>query len=396
MIYLIVLIILLFLSFRYDIRENEKGRNGCYLIVLLIFILVSGLRYRIGTDTTSYLYTFYHLRPPLENFSFKEYPIGRDPFFVLINSLVISLGGRFYMVQLIHATFVNGLIFKYIHRHSPYIFTCVFFYAIMEYLYYNTQIMRGSMSIVICLYANDFFLERKWLKGYLLLVIAMMFHVQTVLMFIMPFLFFLRFNLKGLIVLCAAFAIGQVSGMLLNDYAVLLMSEENTTLGDKALMYANSDQYGDEMGLKWIIVTLCPRFAYIFLTLWYLKRHDSSNNLLRLEPMFMLYCLFMMINSGFVIAYRYVAYYSVYIAILYGYGFVTMAKSIRFSPTLSYVRAFILFFPILFLFSRSKILKKEEHVKYFPYSSVIEKRIDPDRENLYKFLDRPAAHPNEY
>ena len=319
MIYLIVLILLLLLSFRYDICGKEKGRDWCYLVVLLIFILVSGLRYRIGTDTTSYLYSFYHVRPPLEKFSFKDYPIGKDPFFTLMNSLVISLGGRFYMVQLIHATFVNGLIFKYIRRHSPYIFTCVFFYAIMEFLYYNTQIMRGSMSIVICLYANDYFLERKWLKGYLLLVIALMFHAQTVVMFIMPFLFFLRFNLKGLIVLCVAFAIGQVAGMLLNDYAVLLRSDENTTIGDKALMYANSDQYGDEMGLKWIIVTLCPRFAYLFLIFWYLKRNDSSNSLLRLEPMFMLFCFFMMINAGFVIAYRYVAYYTVYIAIIYAY-----------------------------------------------------------------------------
>lgn len=300
------------------------------------------------------------------------------------------------MVQLIHATFVNGLIFKYIRRHSPYIFTCVFFYAIMEFLYYNTQIMRGSMSIVICLYANDYFLGRKWLKGYLLLVIAMMFHAQTVLMFIMPFLFFLRFNLKGLIVLCAAFAIGQFAGMLLNDYAELLMSDENTSIGDKAMMYANSDIYSNEMGLKWIIWTMCPRITYLFLTLWYLKRYDSSNGLLRLEPMFMLFCFFMMIQAGFNIAYRYVAYYTVYAAILYAYGFVTLAKSVSFTPALAYVRAFVLFLPIFYIICRGKIRDKEEHVKYFPYSSVIEKSIDPDREKLYKYLDRPSAHPNEY
>ena len=396
MIYLVVLLLLLLLSFRYDILENERGRDGCYLIVLFIFILVSGLRYRIGTDTTSYLYSFYHVRPALEDFSFKDYPVGKDPFFTLMNSAVKSLGGRFYMVQLIHATFVNGLIFRYIRRHSPYIFTCVFFYAIMEFLYYNTQIMRGSMSIVICLYANDYFLGRKWLKGYLLLVVALLFHYQTLVMFVMPILFFLRSDFKSMIVLAVAFVIGQFAGLLLNDYAELLMSDENTSIGDKAMMYANSDKYNNEMGLKWIIMTMCPRFIYLFLILWYLKRHDSSNSLLRLEPMFMLFCLFMLIQAGLVIAYRYVAYYTVYVAILYAYGFVTLAKSARFSKALSYVRAFVLFIPILLVICRGKILIKEEHVKYFPYSSVIEKSIDSDRENLYKFLGRPPANPNEY
>lgn len=396
MIYLFVLILLLLLSFRYDICGNERGRDGCYLIVLLIFILVSGLRYRIGTDTTTYLDYFYHYYPSLGNFSFEEYPVGKDPFYVLMNSLVISLGGRFYFVQLIHAAFVNGLIFKYIRRHSPFIFTCVFFYAIMEFLYYNTQIMRGSMSIVICLYANDYFLGRKWLKGYLLLVIALMFHAQTVVMFVMPMLFFLRLNLKGVIVLVAAFIIGQIAGMLLNDYAVLLMTDENTSIGDKAEKYANSVQYSDEMGLKWIIVTMFPRFIYLFLTLWYMKLHDRTNPLLCLEPLLMLFCFFMLIQSGFVIAYRYVAYYSIYVAMLYAYGFVKLAKSVRLSPALSYARTFVLFFPLLFVICRGKILNQEEHVKYLPYSSVIEKCTNAERENLYKFLGRPPANPNEY
>lgn len=396
MIYLLVLIFLFFLSFRYDICGKEKGRDWCYLVVLLIFILIAGLRYRIGTDTTGYLSNFYHRYPSLGDFSFEEYPVGRDPFYVLMNSLVISLGGRFYIVQLIHATFVNGLIFKYIRRHSPFIFTCVLFYSIMQYFYFNTQIMRGSMSIVICLYANDYFLNRKWLKGYLLLVISLMFHAQTIVLFFMPLLFFLRLNRKGIIVLLAAVVIGQVAGILLNDYAELLMTDDNTYIGDKALAYANSDEYSVEMSIKWIILDLGSRFIFILLILWYLKRYDSGNSLLRFEPLFLLFCFFLLINAGFRIAYRYVAYYSIYAAILYAYGFVTLARSVKLSPALSYARAFVLFFPLMWLVCRTIILNKENHVKYFPYSSVIEKSTDRDRENLYRLLGRPPARSNEY
>ena len=115
-----------------------------------------------------------------------------------------------------------------------------------------------------------------------------------------------------------------------------------------------------------------------------------------MEPLLMLFCFFMMIQAGFNIAYRYVAYYSIYVAMLYAYGFVTFAKSVRLTPALSYARTFVLFFPILFVICRGKILNKEEHVKYLPYSSVIEKSTDPDRENFYKFMGRPSARPNEY
>ena len=51
MIYLIVIILLLLLSFRYDINGKTEGREQCYLAMLVIFILIAGLRWRLGVDT---------------------------------------------------------------------------------------------------------------------------------------------------------------------------------------------------------------------------------------------------------------------------------------------------------------------------------------------------------
>ena len=181
MIYLLVIVLLICLSLRYDINGKTKYRDFWYLMMLVVFILIAGLRWRLMVDTPNYIYNFYHVYPSLENFSFEDYPIGKDPFYVLINSLVISLGGRFYVVQLIEATVVNVLVFKYIKRHSSYLFTCLFFYAIMCYMGYSMETMRASLSVVICLYANDYILDKKWIKGYILLFLALMFHAQTIL-----------------------------------------------------------------------------------------------------------------------------------------------------------------------------------------------------------------------
>ena len=173
--------------------------------MLFVFILLSGLRWRLGVDTTGYLYNFYHEYPTLNKFSLEDYSLFSSPLFVLLNSFVLTLGGRFYVVQLIHASFVNILIFKYIKKHTQYLFICLFFYAVVAYSKYNMEIMKGSMSIVICLFANDYILEKKWVKGYILYFIALLFHAQTILLFFIPFLFSLRLNIKGLLVLICAF-----------------------------------------------------------------------------------------------------------------------------------------------------------------------------------------------
>ena len=393
MIYIIVILLILFLSFQYDISGKTRYREHWYWIILAIFILIAGLRWRIGIDTTRYLYGFYHGYPTLDNFSFKTYYVGRDPFFYLINAFVKSIGGRFYLFQLIHASFVNGLIFIYIKRHSSYIFTCVFFYAIMTYLNYNAEIMRGSMSIVICLFANDYFLEKKWLKGYLLLVIALMFHGQTIVLFFMPLFLFLRFNFIGIVTLVAAFVVGQFAGSLLNNYVELLMFDK---IEDKALSYAELEKLGGEQGLRWIFGHVFSQFVYIFAALWYIKHRKPNMQLLLLEPFIMFYCVFLMVNIGFKITYRFVEYYSIYASMLYAYVFVKVAKDRALKKGLSYVRALVVIFPLFWLFqSRHIVPPNELYRRYFPYSSVIEKSIDKKREDIYNRSSFPVNY-NEY
>ena len=127
MIYLVVTILLLFLSFHYDYNEKTKNKDFWYLVCLVTFILIVGLRWRLGVDTPNYIDRFYHEYPTLDKLSWDDFSIGKDPFFVIINSLVKTAGGRFYVVQLIQSTFVNVLIFVYIRRHSSFIFTSLFF-----------------------------------------------------------------------------------------------------------------------------------------------------------------------------------------------------------------------------------------------------------------------------
>lgn len=188
----------MFLSFRYDINGKTRYRDESYFVVLVILILLAGLRYRLGIDTTRYITMFYYETPELDELKWSDMEFGTDPLFTVLNSVVLTLGGKFYVVQLLHATFVNTLIFKYIKKHTDTIFICVLMYFVYQNAAMNMEEMRASMSLVMCLFANDYMLDRKWVKGLLIFSVSCLFHASTVLVMVMPLFFFLRLNKLGI------------------------------------------------------------------------------------------------------------------------------------------------------------------------------------------------------
>lgn len=378
MIYLFVLFLLLYLSFRYDICGKTKYRDHWYWVILIIFILIAGLRYRIGIDTPRYMFHFYHEYPTIDKFSLEDYYIGKDPLYVFLNSVIISLGGRFYIVQLIEAAFVNILVLNYIKKHSEYIFTCTFFYFLLSYTGIMMEAMRAGFSIVICLYVNDYMLQKKWGKGYLLLLIATMFHAQTLALFILPLFLFLRFNKLGLLMLFLAYIGGQILQQSIGDYVFLLEGSEH--LEDKVSSYAESDNYGENnKNIFYFIINIFLPIVYALFSLWYSKRYSENQNLKRLEPFVMLGLMFVMVQASFVIAYRYADYYKVYFALFYAETFICMIKRcVRLKVGLAYVKCVFLFLPFMY-----NILHFFD-CRYNPYSNVITKSINKERENRFK------------
>ena len=379
MIYIIVFILLIFLSFHYDICGKKRNRDIWYNIVLVIFILIAGLRWRVGVDTIAYIDRFYYEYPVLDNFSFLEYGLGRDPFYALINVIVKTMGGRFYMVQIIQATIVNTLIFKYIKRHSDYIFTCVLFYFFINYVNYNMEVMRGSISIAICLFGNDYIMEKKWLKGYILYLIAALFHFQTIVIFVLPSLFWIRFNKTGVLVLLMAFVIGFSLKSLLADYMFLLGGNEMLEGAMEEKLYG---KWGEQTGnLIYFASIIVFKILYPLLSFFLVKKYCHDENKLRIEPFVFLGIMFVLIQFNLPIAFRYVYYFEPYFVILFAEIYVdVMAKRYKTNSVLI-IQSFIIFLPLFYYYGYNKY---KTH-KYHPYTSVIEMSVDPQKEESFQF-----------
>lgn len=404
MIYCAILFLLVCLSFQYDLNGTKKGRDIWYGIMLMAFILVAGLRWRIGIDTPAYLYNFYHGIPTLDQFSWEDYPIGKDPFFVLINSVVKTIGGRFYLVQLIQATIVNVLIFKFIKKHSRYIFACLFFYAITCYTTYNMEIMRGGLSIVICLFANDYVLEKKWVKAYLLYILALMFHAQTIPLFFLPLLTSLKFNKYGIVCLFGAFLAGIFVSEYLGDYLSLLDLEGDSSVSRKMTAYSRHEKYGSQGGnMNFFIIQIFPILLYVLFSFLHIKKRYPSSHILRYEPFVVLGVMFILIRMNLEIAYRYVDYFKIYFVLFFAEVFMKMIEGNRVKGVRrAILNSSIIFIPfILVFFVYNYVLSDDYSFRYTPYSSVISRTVSEKRESMYQDLNAgklffPGANVDEY
>lgn len=392
MIYLTVFIVLVFLICRYDINGKIVNREFSFNFILVVLVVIAGMRYRLGADTPNYLYQFYHNTPKLWELSSDNFQWDGDPLFRLLNTVVLSLGGRFYMVQFLHAFFVNYLLFRYIKRHSQYIFTCVFLYFIWMYTYYNMEEMRASMSLVVCLYANDYILEKKWIKGYLLFIIAGLFHKSAYILLITPLFFWTKLNFVGYLIILGAYLFGVFVQSQFGDYIELL--EFSEAASEKMEGYVRTNRYLEQGGnLNYFIAQIFPFLLYPVIAFIYNKRKNNNLELLKLQPLLLIGLAFVAIQASIELAYRYVHFYAIYLILYMSQLFVDVVKNNKHLHGVAYMKTFVLLVPFLVVVAR---VQKDLYVRYYPYSSIIEKSVDRDREKDFREQLRPSPNINEY
>ena len=396
MVYNIIFILLLYLSYNYDFHGHKNGRKGWYYAILVFFILFAGLRWRLGIDTPNYIYHFYYDIPTIGKLTMDDLNLGAKPLWIIINSTVKTLGGRYFIVQLIESAFVNILILNYFKRHSRYVFTCIFFYYVLLYLSFSFTIMKAAMSIVVCLYANDLILKKKWVKGYMLYLISVLFHPQAILIMFTPFLLFLRLNKKSVLFFVLLFVFGFSVQAFLGDS--LEFFEFDDDLYDKVENVATSDRYSSRTSnFNYAIVNILPYFIYGLLSLFAIKRFKPNYILLRFESFVMIYLCFIILELNVYIAYRFALYYTIYFILMISESFVEFASLGRNSKyrTKVFLKSFLIVLPFLILLG----YRSYQRVwVYSPYSSVIERNIDITREqNRFELHPNgPRANRNEY
>ena len=133
--------------------------------------------------------------------------------------------------------------------------------------------------------------------------------------------------------------------------------------------------------MNYFIMRVLPVTLYPIISLLYFKRKCGKPHILRLEPFLMVGLLFQVMRYNIDMFYRYVYIYLIYFIIFIVHFFIEFSKdSLMLKRSLAYVRTAIFFSPLLFTIAFYEPLI---HTDFYPYSSVIERSVDRDREAYY-------------
>lgn len=272
----------------YDASGRTLNRKWLYYGIGVYITLLFGLRYRIGWDTLNYM-EFYSTFPDLSHFdeAFAEKYDFMQPGFKLLWMITRSISDEFWVFQIVHCTFVNSVVLWFMKNHTRYWFTNLFLYLICYCMYYNTEIMRESIAICIFLLSYKYMVTGKYLKYYICVGIAILFHVSATLLLFYPVMIWLKvkFDKRFFIFILVA----MVVLIMARSYVLNIAGGLGGLYGDRLVIYSAAFMMG-KMNNNWliqriiqfVIAPICFFVVYKFI----LKKE------VKFESMICLYILF--------------------------------------------------------------------------------------------------------
>lgn len=377
MIYIIIFAVLLTFTFIFDYSNKGTIRNqsvgAAYVISFVILTFLVGLRYRVGTDTLSYMdeYNKY----PISYFKDK-YLIGWYLFIALCKSLHLS----FTFVQLVLAFFTNIAVFSFLKRYSRHLFSSILLYYVVVFPILNFEILRQAVCISIFLLTFSFLENKQYLKYYLYIGIACLFHYSALLLLFLPLITWIPFNRRTMRAFLVLLLIVMVLAPVLKNQ-IYQLSMGLSFLEDRAFYYFSEVDAEESFSAVSYIMNLTLN---VVIPLCFIRFRLYSD---RITGPFLIMCMFSiiiyLISLYMPIIYRLNNYFQLFSLVLFVDFFNWFRSRIRGKP-------FLVFFVCLLLFigvkARLYFAQDENgtpvYYHYYPYSSVFNEFKVVQRERI--------------
>jgi len=404
MIYLVVFIILLFSAIRFDLIGGTKKAHVWYWVLLLMLVLLSGLRYRIGTDTITYE-SWYEAStlPPLNHFSLKDLSNNRfEPLFVLLGSFLKMFSKDWLLFQMVHAAIVNFAFFWAIKKYSPAPFIGITIYYLSTFYALNCEVMRQSLATAVLVFSLPYLFSKRFAIYFLIVFIAVFIHRASVLFFLLPFITFLR-STKVLIVTILTLAI---SAAALSHYIMSHFFDIILLFQSSDALTATLENYGDLESLTAFQFTIFGIIGFFMSTIvMYVicKMKEDGRvvvkkginglceyDLSKMGHLLSFYIIMQTLSFALPIFYRF-AWVLFLFPIFYLSSFILHMCKSRLLENKMLLGLVLFLFMFKFVsdnFHEEKDMGLYYYQRYTPYSSVFEQKIDNDRETLFMMYNK--------
>lgn len=179
--------------------SGKNSRKIYSLVIFILIFLVGGLRdTTVGTDIQTYLYNYnnetVNLKSYMNQIDLNSFFEGFEGGFQFLNSILktFHFNDRLYLMFYSFIFSLSFVIFYY--RYSKNFFISILLYITIGNFALSMTGLRQTMAIIIVLYSFKYVIKREFLRFLLLMVIAMSFHLSSVIF--IPFYFLFGLNLK--------------------------------------------------------------------------------------------------------------------------------------------------------------------------------------------------------
>ena len=332
-------------------------------IIYIYMVLLMGFRYRVGMDTISYI-DLYKDVPAIEEMGFGDFfNQPHEPAYILISSIVKSFTREFWPVQLIMSAIMTGCIFTFLYKRCANVFYGVFFFLLLQWLYFSTEIIRQSVAIGIFLLNWSNAEKKRWILYYLFSFLSISFHYSAVLIWVLPFVKFLKPN-WFYIVLCVA--ILSITPLIETLNKLLFLG----VMSDKVAIYVKDV---DTVNMNWrigeFIKTGLPAILAVCM-------YGISKLKLKVRPIVLLQILFCCGAFAIpVIFQRFTNYTTVFVT-------VALANYVSSREVRVMARVFV----IGFICMTQSLYYYSMYPTWLPYESIFDPVKNREREEFYRVI----------
>lgn len=331
-------------------KKNEKVLYG-FLIIIPVVIL-QGYRYNVGTDYQSYL-SLYNGFSNGNKLFISWYT--NEPLFICICKILYNLTGGAKSALFIFDALLMGifsfLTFDYYKEKASMPIMYLFYYSICLPYFFNTE--RQGVAVTFLWYATHFIYEKKVIKFFLCILIAVLVHNTAIVGVIFYFIVVIEKKdnvyIKRLLTICAALmpVIFGFSINFLSKY-VPIFSKYTKFL---------TETRAEALNTNFII------FAFMLLILFLLRKFISYEQAFFIFFMSTMCVMTFLLNNYIAGGFRMSFYFVV--GLMLGYG--NIYKNLHFNAN---KRLLSMFLVVLMVFYFTYKFYIQGNCQIFPYQSI--------------------------
>ena len=274
--YIVVLLILIIGAFYFDTKKESRQKVLWFVLEWLILVLLAGLRYKVGGDTIVYQNNYESLYSPWDVFDSQK-AADWGILWQLFVALCRFISKDFTFLQIFHAIVVNTIFLWFFRKKTSRYFLAILIYFVFYYFRFNTETMRSAFAVCCFLLSYDSLIQKKFLKYYFWVIIAIGFHTESVVLLFFPFIHILeKFKPNPISI---TFLIMLAACSLLFNFLPIIQNFASSfgDISEKASSYAARSQLGKGVSVLGYAHAFLANFTWLYIVILLYKEKHKKN-----------------------------------------------------------------------------------------------------------------------